>query len=325
MARYIPVTIDEAEEEKKGGNIGLPFGLCAKYGIYLPSTATPRDAWNALKDKTGMAPEDFYRDLRKEQDEQDAARRVYDDAYDSRDDFAARVKRIAKEKKFVPADTLQEVESYAENDLGIANADYKGIDDDWKNDLDPRGQVDIESGITKESYVSRELGIDKETANRYVSAIDAYADERYSDIRAYQRGEKVNDQQEIAGIAEDIEEYIKKAPRWNGGETYRGMGLSDDDLSKYTLGSVHDMGGVSSWSSEEEIARQFGDEYKKKFGNSVILHSKTQKKGTAIRHLSKYPGESGENEVIASNESQYKVIDKKMDKDGRIHIYMEEV
>lgn len=200
-----------------------------------------------------------------------------------------------------------------------------GVEDDWKNDLDPRGQVDIEFGITKESYVSRELGVDTETANRYVSAIDAYADERYSDIRAYQRGEKVNDQQGIASIAEDIEEYIKKAPRWNGGETYRGMGLSDDDLSKYTLGSVHDMGGVSSWSSEEEIARQFGDEYKKKFGNSVILHSKTQKKGTAIRHLSKYPGESGENEVIASNESQYKVIDKKMDKDGRIHIYMEEV
>ena len=70
MARYIPVTPDEAEEEKKGGNIGLPFGLCAKYGIYLPQNATPRDAWNALKDKTGMAPEDFYRDLRKKQDGQ---------------------------------------------------------------------------------------------------------------------------------------------------------------------------------------------------------------------------------------------------------------
>lgn len=71
MARYIPVTPDEAEKEKKGGNIGLPFGLCAKYGIYLPSTATPRDAWNALKNKTGMTPEDFYRDLRKKKDGQD--------------------------------------------------------------------------------------------------------------------------------------------------------------------------------------------------------------------------------------------------------------
>lgn len=203
-----------------------------------------------------------------------------------------------------------------------------GVENSWENGLEPRGQVDITPGITKESYVSRELGVDKETANRYVSAIDAYADERYSDIRAYQRGEKVNDQQEIAGIAEDIEEYIKKAPRWNGGETYRGIGLSDDDLSKYTLGSVHDMGGVSSWSSKEEIARQFADHYHGEevgIDNAVILHSKTQNKGTAIRHLSKYPGEKGENEVIASKESRYKVIDKKMDGDGRTHIYMEEV
>lgn len=79
MARYIPVTSDEAEEEKKGGNIGLPFGLCAKYGIYLPSNATPRDAWNALKDRTGLTPEQVYKAIReKEQAKRDAARRVYD-------------------------------------------------------------------------------------------------------------------------------------------------------------------------------------------------------------------------------------------------------
>lgn len=32
-----------------GGNLGLPFGLCKKYGIALPDKSTPRDAWNALK------------------------------------------------------------------------------------------------------------------------------------------------------------------------------------------------------------------------------------------------------------------------------------
>ena len=215
-------------------------------------------------------------------------------------------------------DPAQDLKAVGLNDELIAP-------NDWENELIPRGQVDITPGITKESYVSRELGIDEDTASRYVSSIDAYADEQYSDIRAYQRGENVNNQQEIARIAQDIEEYIKKAPRWNGGETYRGMGLPDKDLFQYSIGSVHDMRGVSSWSSDEEIARQFGDEYKKKLGNSVIFHSQTQNKGTAIRHLSKYPGEGGESEVIASKDSRYKVVDKKMDKDGRIHIYMEEV
>ena len=48
----------EVEEPPKtggSGNLGLPFGLCAKYGIALPRNATPRDAWNALK-KRGINP-----------------------------------------------------------------------------------------------------------------------------------------------------------------------------------------------------------------------------------------------------------------------------
>jgi hypothetical protein len=55
-------TGEEAGESKsvKGGNLGLPFGLCAKYGIKLPGGATPRDAWNALKEHTGLTPDKVY-------------------------------------------------------------------------------------------------------------------------------------------------------------------------------------------------------------------------------------------------------------------------
>lgn len=50
---------NQEDGDKKGdnhGNLGLPFGLCAKYGIPLPKGATPRDAWNALKEHKGMYP-----------------------------------------------------------------------------------------------------------------------------------------------------------------------------------------------------------------------------------------------------------------------------
>ena len=68
MKRYIPVTEDEAEEEKKHpGNIGLPFGLCEKYGISLPENATPRDAWNALENKIGITPKDIYKELKQKE------------------------------------------------------------------------------------------------------------------------------------------------------------------------------------------------------------------------------------------------------------------
>ncbi len=52
------------QSERKNGNTGLPFGLCKKYGISLPENATPREAWDALKRKTGMTPEQFYADLK---------------------------------------------------------------------------------------------------------------------------------------------------------------------------------------------------------------------------------------------------------------------
>lgn len=38
----------------------LAFGLCKKYGIDLPKGATPQDAWNALREKTGKSASDFY-------------------------------------------------------------------------------------------------------------------------------------------------------------------------------------------------------------------------------------------------------------------------
>lgn len=47
-------------EKNAGGNTGLPFGLCKKYGISLPENATPREAWDALEKKTGLTPEQIY-------------------------------------------------------------------------------------------------------------------------------------------------------------------------------------------------------------------------------------------------------------------------
>ena len=38
----------------------LAFGLCKKYGIELPKGAAPSDAWEALKEKTGKGPMEFY-------------------------------------------------------------------------------------------------------------------------------------------------------------------------------------------------------------------------------------------------------------------------
>lgn len=46
--------------ERADASQRLAFGLCQKYGIELPKGAGPKDAWAALKEKTGKGPMDFY-------------------------------------------------------------------------------------------------------------------------------------------------------------------------------------------------------------------------------------------------------------------------
>lgn len=65
--QYVSPTInivDAGEELSEAhGNLGLPFGLCAKYGIPIGEGWTPRDAWDALENKFGKKPKDFYDEL----------------------------------------------------------------------------------------------------------------------------------------------------------------------------------------------------------------------------------------------------------------------
>lgn len=72
--------ITNEDEETSRGNIGLPFGLCKKFGIPLPDKATPREAWEALKRKTGLTPEQVYRKLK---DQENKKRKEAEKIYNS--------------------------------------------------------------------------------------------------------------------------------------------------------------------------------------------------------------------------------------------------
>lgn len=226
------------------------------------------------------------------------------------------------------ADTGQYGSGDGKSDRDKKAAAIRKYSDDPEKDLVAEGlpsgalkygaHRDIPTGMTKEQFVAKELGVDESKAKDYVKAVDFYSDEKYKEIRSYQQGKVAAE--DIQKAENDLEDYIVKAPKWDGGATFRGIGLSDDDLAKYTVESVHDMRGSSSWSNEPIIAEDFADYYGKG-QNAVIFHSPTQSKGTSIRHLAK---ETGENEVLVSKESKYKVVRQKKDKQGRIHIFLEE-
>ncbi len=193
----------------------------------------------------------------------------------------------------------------------------------FENNLQPRSHVDIPSGETKERYVAKELGVGIERAKDYVESLRIYTDDDYSIIREYQQGKTVNNEKFIKYIADNIEEYIKKAPRYNGGETFRGVGLTDEQLKTFTVGSEHDMLGMSSWSTKKENAEFFANK-NSQFSidkKPAVFHCDTQDKGTSVKHLSKY---KSEDEILVSKDSRYNVL-RVREIDCITHIYLEEI
>lgn len=165
--RYIPVTAEEAEKDKEShGNTRLPFGLCERYGIQLPNGATPRDAWDALKGKTGLTPDDFYRDLRQKE----------------KNDANVHVVDTAISKKFIAAKTVQEAETFARDTLGIENTDYKGIDLEVANEMNAAFQrgIDLCPQIKdRMKCVGNAQRVNKAFREEYAVATEKYARNAY--------------------------------------------------------------------------------------------------------------------------------------------------
>ncbi len=203
---------------------------------------------------------------------------------------------------------------------GIIKVENKS---EWENNLQPRGQLPHINEDDLYSFVSNELKIDEKSAIKMTDSVMAFTDDYYTDIRSFQRGEFSEANDEIREIAANIETYIKKAPRWNGGETFRGCTISDDELSTYQVGALKTMGGTSSWSNVENISIDFAKHnvsYERP--NKIVYHCDTQLKGTGIKHMSVF---EEEHEVICSKESIYEILKIETDNNDNIHVYLKEV
>lgn len=140
------------------------------------------------------------------------------------------------------------------------------------------------------------------------------------EIRQFQRGKAVKSyhghtKAEIKERAESVERFIACAPKWKGGDTFRGMSLSDDELEaliKDMKAGQGDMLGTASWSSLEKVSRGFASRHLGEFdanGNEktirVLLKTKTHKRATPIMHLSEF---SHEAEVLSSQYERWKFV-----------------
>lgn len=121
---------------------------------------------------------------------------------------------------------------------------------------------------------------------------------------------------EFAKMADDIDNYIVAAPKYEG-KVYRGIAMDEDFVSKLTAGREFvDDGSLSSWSSKKTVAQRFGkDNSQYKSGMvSVVLELENPSYGTPVQHLSVFG--TTEAEVLVSNMHGTKYTISKITKTG---------
>lgn len=83
------------------------------------------------------------------------------------------------------------------------------------------------------------LGVSVQEAKDMYGAVKDFSGTSYSLMRAAQRGEKVD--AKYKRLAEQAEGYIKNAPKWGGGVTYRGISLPASVVQSLKVGGTFDV------------------------------------------------------------------------------------
>ena len=209
------------------------------------------------------------------------------------------------------------------------------------NNTPQKGHVYLDSSTeeSKKAKISELTGVyDKQKINDYYNAAYGFSYQWDYEIRRYQSGlldhtfvsRHGHSYEEIKKRAEDLEEWIDRSPKWDGGTTYRGMCLSKkqlgDLIDKLTSEEGAGMLGASSWSTNKETSTYFAgvgyhDEitpYELKT-QKVVLVAKTQKNATSLRYLSRFKGEY---EVLSSQRNRYRFL-RMRERGGYIYIEVE--
>lgn len=209
------------------------------------------------------------------------------------------------------------------------------------NNTPQKGHVYLDSSTeeSKKAKISELTGVyDKQKIDDFYNAAYGFSYQWDYEIRRYQSGlldhtfvsRHGHSYEEIKKRAEDLEEWIDRSPKWDGGTTYRGMCLSKkqlgDLIDKLTSEEGAGMLGASSWSTNKETSTYFAgvgyhDEitpYELKT-QKVILVAKTQKNATSLRYLSHFKGEY---EVLSSQRNRYRFL-RMRERGGYIYIEVE--
>lgn len=162
----------------------------------------------------------------------------------------------------------------------------------------------------------------EQTAGKFTTeekhkAISHWSDGGYNNLRSVSTGKY--DDPKLKREADAIEEFIKESPGYEGA-LYRGIKVKEP--IKFKKNSTTDMQGLSSWSSEEKVAKKFANSMGNQY-EYIFIAPKGIKQSAGIEHLSQYPSEK---EHIASTNAKFKVTKtQKVKGTKQTLVYVEEI
>ena len=125
------------------------------------------------------------------------------------------------------------------------------------------------------------------------------------DYSAYTKGEKKKEEQ-------IIDEGLSRMGAYDG-PIFRGMSFQDPSkMERFASADVGDeisMKSISSWSSDENAARDFAA-FDRPGVSSVLLSCKNNKSGVGVQHISKF--RDGEAEVLAPSKGKWEITGKRV-------------
>ncbi|ERJ90841.1 hypothetical protein HMPREF1990_00463 [Porphyromonas gingivalis W4087] len=171
----------------------------------------------------------------------------------------------------------------------------------------------FETEIEKLENIKELTGCSEQEAEDYKKAVNGFSFGWDYEIRCEQSGRRYNPRnghtvEEVQRKAKDLEDFITKSPKWDGGTTFRGISIPDEDLfeiqERLKSGETLDMLGAASWTTDLSIATDFSEKnLNDRVVNAVIFVCESQPMGTSIRHLSNF---FEEQEVLVSSKCKYK-------------------
>lgn len=197
------------------------------------------------------------------------------------------------------------------DEIAVRNAEYSRWKvskyKDFKQSTEKtKAQGVFSSDKAAAGAIEKKLGVSAERAAELQDSVSAWFGNMYKSMR-----DKKNVTPLVVDKRYDVEQVIAGMPKYDG-KIWRGLELpkGQDPRKLWPLGEKMDMKGISSWSSAEDVAREFA--VKTDDGVHVVFECAENKTGAAVAELSRML----EYEVLHGEQSGFLV--KSVKQDGEI-------